>query len=833
MKTGRYNIAQLLTSPEVEQIVIPELQRDYVWGGRNVKGLLTSILDNFNSMVKQTLLFKDSQGNNIDRDIMDYLNEEYMRLRYNTRVGFIYAYHDRALSGQYYLIDGQQRITTIFLVLLALYRRFNVEQFRKMYFTANIPKVDYKVRDVAHSFLVDFIEFELSKADANETFKDSNRYYSEYDKDITAQSIYKNYYNVIVPQIGSYLNVESLINYVENYIEFNYFDTNMSEQGEKLYLYMNSRGESLSTQEHIKTVIIGRCKDKLQAGKMWEDWQNFFWRIKPQSDNNSDRGYFVFLKWAVIIHMCRHQDAKIKKSENREKPKNRIEEIEDYIRVEKKDKDIIIQQNDWICTYISENENFTFEWLQKVEIAVEHLYCLLQTQEFNDGDFNVNPWFTGEADTIDYCILLGILNYLVSFGNKTENDINVLRLAMYLKNLKFEYTLRRNPDRAVIRCVNLTNWMFRKGIKDTRLLGKYAIHDKDDEKYSDKYVLRNDDLRWGYYQLDWQESQSIYKHVDKIGKWESFFWKIINHAELNRFLRGNHDFIIKLLNKTCLSPDVLLSLFINKIYDHRANDGLRKSLLVYGDISIDDNGGGSSNIGPNWMERWCLLGTNSDETYWNNFMNGTKSDISASIVANYIVGNNLCTIQDTILKELGNNISYMNQKYYLWDEKKHLRIILLQDKQASKSKARELCIQYLHKQIHDSWVWEHNFCVTNFIPAENGLVTNISDKNKGYYIDLWYDWSNTSGFWYCRLGHRNQDLSPIVIENIKERGNTIKGQECQWIEENGTHKSLRIINPIYTEKEKDDYFNGASWVKSFYDELWRVLEQMYNDNLFS
>ena len=32
MKTGRYNIAQLLTSPDVEQIVIPELQRDYEIG---------------------------------------------------------------------------------------------------------------------------------------------------------------------------------------------------------------------------------------------------------------------------------------------------------------------------------------------------------------------------------------------------------------------------------------------------------------------------------------------------------------------------------------------------------------------------------------------------------------------------------------------------------------------------------------------------------------------------------------------------------------------------------------------------------------------------------
>ena len=38
MKTGRYNISQLLTAPEIEQIVIPELQRDYVWKKRNVRG---------------------------------------------------------------------------------------------------------------------------------------------------------------------------------------------------------------------------------------------------------------------------------------------------------------------------------------------------------------------------------------------------------------------------------------------------------------------------------------------------------------------------------------------------------------------------------------------------------------------------------------------------------------------------------------------------------------------------------------------------------------------------------------------------------------------------
>ena len=271
MKTGRYSIAQLLTSPEVEQIIIPELQRDYVWGERNVKGLLTSILDNFNQKEERSLQINDSQGNEIESDIRNFLNEEYMRLRHNMRIGFIYAYHDRALASQFYLIDGQQRLTTIFLTLLALYRSATPEQFRKIYFVACVPKIDYKVREVAHDFLVDFIEFELNKKDSSKTFKESGKYYSEYDKDVTAQSIYANYYNVIVPTLASYDNMESLIDYIENYIEFNYFDTNISEQGEKLYLYMNSRGESLSVQERVKSILVGRSPEKLKAGKQWED----------------------------------------------------------------------------------------------------------------------------------------------------------------------------------------------------------------------------------------------------------------------------------------------------------------------------------------------------------------------------------------------------------------------------------------------------------------------------------------------------------------------------------------------------------------------------------
>lgn len=828
MKTGRYSIAQLLTSPEVEQIIIPELQRDYVWGERNVKGLLNSILDNFKRKEERSLQISDSQGNEIESDIRDFLNEEYMRLRYNTRVGFIYAYHDRALSSQFYLIDGQQRITTIFLTLLALYRRVDSERFRKIYFVARVPKIDYKVREVSHDFLVDFIEYELNKKDSSKTFKESCKYYSEYDKDVTAQSIYANYYNVIVPTLtlalASYDNVESLIDYIENYIEFNYFDTNISEQGEKLYLYMNSRGESLSVQERVKSIIVGRSHEKLKAGKQWEDWQNFFWQIKPKSDKNADRGFYEFLKWAAILHMCKYQNTKIKKTHNIDKNKSRIEEIEDYIRIEKNDS-AKARQADWIFTYISENEDFSFDWLQQIEGAVESMYELLQDAEYKKCNLNANSWFSGCDETIEYVTLLGLLHYIVSFRVSINDKINALRVAMYLKNLKSEYTLRRNPDRAVIRSLNLIGWMSKNSIMDIRRAGASAQEAK--ESIPDRYVLRVDDLRWEFYLRDWQDFQQINPHIDYVGRWESFFWKITNNQNLNHFMRGNHDFIIKIMQNGNLAPEEVLNLFIEKIYDRHNSDNLRKDLLEYGDISVYDDGG-SNNIGPNWMERLCLLGTNSDESYWDTFMNGKSSAEYARIVASYLFNNQSKKCVDSIMRELGNNLGYMNQKYYLRskNENQCTRIILLEQKQASKTKARELCIQYLHKQIAHSWIWEHNYCVINFAPISQGLNFNVDNKNTGYYIDFWYDWEAVGGKWYCRIGHKEHDLPDNVISAIQEKSQDMQVVNCNWIIEDSNRKALKTTAPIYIDSINEDYFAGSRFVKNFFDEILRLLNEL-------
>ena len=113
MKTGRYSLAELLNSDHIDRIIVPEMQRDYVWTTDNVDGLLNSIETNFNRKESITLSISN-KGEQLDDISFSYLTREYERLRFNTRIGFIYAYFDASDSRVLYLIDGQQRITTLF-----------------------------------------------------------------------------------------------------------------------------------------------------------------------------------------------------------------------------------------------------------------------------------------------------------------------------------------------------------------------------------------------------------------------------------------------------------------------------------------------------------------------------------------------------------------------------------------------------------------------------------------------------------------------------------------------------------------------------------------------
>lgn len=276
----------------LNNIIIPEIQREYVWGKNN-------------KVVEKFL-------KNIEENTEKCENCKFVKAKQDLNIGFLYSYkppytkleRDRYLDE--YLIDGQQRFTTLFLLLLFLsVKEDKVDDFLNL-IRFNSEKeccsFDYKVRNLTHNFLIDLLKnieknknnfsFDNLKMNRNETlFFDYNWFLSDYKEDITIQSMLKTF--LIIKDKNLFGKEEyEYYDYILTKIKFWHFKTEITSQGEELYITMNSRGESLSQNENQKGFIITTLEDS----QKWEEIQDFFWKYKDKDKNeNADKGFNEFL----------------------------------------------------------------------------------------------------------------------------------------------------------------------------------------------------------------------------------------------------------------------------------------------------------------------------------------------------------------------------------------------------------------------------------------------------------------------------------------------------------------------------------------------------------
>lgn len=306
MKTGKYTLREFFSDRDLNTIIVPEIQRDYVWGKEQIERFLDSIIDDFNAFKGSTPI---KEIDNVSSEIVDSYNEFYKKNYLSSNIGFIYAYSDSDYPGSYFLIDGQQRFTTIFLTLLVLAANGDDEQlkkFNRVFLNEDKPKLDYRVREASHIFLYKLVQtIGLARNElSSKWIKEQSWYLQDYDNDTTISSIIRNIdvvtgflkeKDIIKTDVSSV--DKAFVEYVEDYLEFWYFDTNISEQGEELYIYMNARGESMQEHENLKADLIGKLKDsekKKEYGAKWEQWQDLFWRNKGENAN-ADKGFNEFL----------------------------------------------------------------------------------------------------------------------------------------------------------------------------------------------------------------------------------------------------------------------------------------------------------------------------------------------------------------------------------------------------------------------------------------------------------------------------------------------------------------------------------------------------------
>lgn len=281
-----YTLAELFSGNR--RIIIPDLQRDYCWGDETNKKSSGEIGELVTDFIKNLI----EQYNTKDPGTLN--------------LGLFYGYE--APMNHIQLCDGQQRLTTLYLLLGMINKR--VKKFRQ-YLISDYeyehddkePYLNYAIRESSLYFLSDLVcKFFISNDDSVDHIEKADWYFNDYKYDPSICSI-----------INALKKIEKILNgkedewlisfgdWILNKLTFLYFDMENRKNGEETFVIINTTGEPLSVTQNLKPLIIHANKDPKNAASKWEEIETWFWKNRCGENDTADAGFAEFLRWVTII----------------------------------------------------------------------------------------------------------------------------------------------------------------------------------------------------------------------------------------------------------------------------------------------------------------------------------------------------------------------------------------------------------------------------------------------------------------------------------------------------------------------------------------------------
>lgn len=274
-----------------DQIVIPSLQRDYVQGNRRDK--ISPFID---------YLLEGFEG----KDGID-LNYMY---------GTILKNDDGTIS--FVPIDGQQRMTTLWLLRLYLTARANVQQpgaHRPM-----VQRLEYRTREYAREFcraLSEHVDAIVTRKLKLVDFARQPWFIEAWRHDVTVQGCMATL-RIIDEKIGS-RSASELLEQFDEKIRFS-LQTLDDDINDDIYIKMNGRGIHLTEFENLKAWLDQRVENCKCADfrKRWQHcmdnewgdmvWQNRCVRKDDGEENPIDNLMLRLLYTLAYLYWVQHQD---------------------------------------------------------------------------------------------------------------------------------------------------------------------------------------------------------------------------------------------------------------------------------------------------------------------------------------------------------------------------------------------------------------------------------------------------------------------------------------------------------------------------------------------
>ena len=262
MENNISNLKDILGNKKLK-ISIPIIQRDYAQGRKDAASIRDKFLDEiFNRLDNDENLFLD----------------------------FVYG----SIEGDKFIpIDGQQRLTTLFLLHLYFAKKESKDCEYLKGFT-------YETRSSSREFCERLVntDIDFNKDEISADIKNCSWFMPFWENDPTVKSIL-----VMIDAIHDKFKNSTFYDRLEN-IKFSFLELKEFGLTDDLYIKMNARGKPLSEFENFKAEFEKELSQDIKA-KLDNEWLDLFWGLKD-SDKESvdlssvDKRYIAFFEGVAL-----------------------------------------------------------------------------------------------------------------------------------------------------------------------------------------------------------------------------------------------------------------------------------------------------------------------------------------------------------------------------------------------------------------------------------------------------------------------------------------------------------------------------------------------------
>lgn len=240
---------------------IPEYQRPYVWSNDQISELLDDVM----------------QARNSNPESQYFLGSMVLRKKDKEDGSTKYVEYD--------LLDGQQRLTTLFLIT-AVIRDLTTNStlqetcektiFQKENKYDSIPerlRIVFDIRDQVKEFINEFVKEKGGTAKVDEL----NIRINNSEEDISVTNMAKAI--LIIREFFTEKSIDDFFPYLRSNVLMIYVSAEELEDAFRMFTVMNSRGVKLRNSDILKADNLGKIKDntkRMDWAKKWEETETYF-----------------------------------------------------------------------------------------------------------------------------------------------------------------------------------------------------------------------------------------------------------------------------------------------------------------------------------------------------------------------------------------------------------------------------------------------------------------------------------------------------------------------------------------------------------------------------